>query len=275
MNKHLLLTEPTHYRISYQINPFMHIDRQPNPTKARDEHAAIVAAHVRAGRIVKLMPSANDCPDMIYTANAAIVRGNRAILSKLPKERQGESGYHHSWLAGLGLEVIRAPFLFSGQGDALPCGNLLLTGYGHRTDRRMHPFLHEQLGYEVIPLHTVNPLWFDLDLAVAILDDHTIAYCPDALDLQSRHTLASIGLDLMEVELKEASSFALNLISDGETITMTAGAPRFAARLRAHGFSVIELETTEIHKGGGGVRCTALTLDYPHGPGRALVDHPP
>ena len=44
---------------------------------------------------------------------------------------------------------------------------------------------------------------------------------------------------------------------------MTSGAPRLAADLRARGFTVVELDTTELHKGGGGVRCTALTLDTP------------
>ena len=44
---------------------------------------------------------------------------------------------------------------------------------------------------------------------------------------------------------------------------MTSGAPRLAADLRARGLTVVELDTTELHKGGGGVRCTALTLDTP------------
>jgi len=42
---------------------------------------------------------------------------------------------------------------------------------------------------------------------------------------------------------------------------MTDGAPRLAAQLREHGLHVGELDTTELRKGGGGVRCTALTLD--------------
>jgi N-dimethylarginine dimethylaminohydrolase len=52
----------------------------------------------------------------------------------------------------------------------------------------------------------------------------------------------------------------LNLISDGTTVTMTSGAPRLAAELRERGLHVVELDTTELRKGGGGVRCTALTL---------------
>jgi N-dimethylarginine dimethylaminohydrolase len=53
----------------------------------------------------------------------------------------------------------------------------------------------------------------------------------------------------------------LNLISDATTVTMTSGAPRLAADLRERGLHVVELATTELAKGGGGIRCTALTLD--------------
>jgi N-dimethylarginine dimethylaminohydrolase len=44
---------------------------------------------------------------------------------------------------------------------------------------------------------------------------------------------------------------------------MTSGAPQLGGQLRARGLAVVELATTELRKGGGGVRCTALTLDTP------------
>jgi N-dimethylarginine dimethylaminohydrolase len=68
-------------------------------------------------------------------------------------------------------------------------------------------------------------------------------------------------MELIEVSPAEAAAFALNLISDGRTVTMTSGAPRLAADLRSLGLTVTELDTTELRKGGGGIRCTALTLD--------------
>lgn len=44
---------------------------------------------------------------------------------------------------------------------------------------------------------------------------------------------------------------------------MTSGAPRLASDLRSLALTVVELDTTELRKGGGGIRCTALTLDDP------------
>ncbi len=263
MNTHLLVSDATHFQVDYEINPYMNIALQPDPVTAVAEHQSIVAAHRAAGRRVEYIASAPDCPDMVFTANAAAVRGGRAVLGYLPPERKAELPYFQDWLVRSGFDVVEAPYPFSGQGDALACGDLLLAGYGQRTDRRMHAILARELGYQVVPLHTVSSRWYDLDLAVAVISRDTLAYCPDALDAPSRRRLLGLGLQLIEVSVDEAAQFALNLISDGTTVTMSRGAPRFAGTLRAHGLRVVELDTTELAKGGGGVRCTALTLDNP------------
>ncbi|HEV2782566.1 MAG TPA: arginine deiminase-related protein [Actinophytocola sp.] len=264
MNSELLVSDAAHFRVDYEINPYMHTEVQPDPAAAVTEHRAIVAAHLAAGRTVEYLPSAPECPDMVFTANAAVVRGDRAVLGSPPPERKAEVPYFQEWLTGHGYEVVEAPYAFSGQGDALALGDLLLAGYGQRTDRRMHAVLSRELGYEVVPLRTVSPRWYDLDLAVAVVGNpDTLAYCPQALDAPSRLRLRQLGLDLIEVSVDEAERFALNLISDGTTVTMTRGAPRLAGALRDRGLRVIELDTTELAKGGGGIRCTALTLDNP------------
>lgn len=263
MNTELLMCAPTYFRIDYEINPYMNVAVQPDPSAARHEHSSIVAAHRAAGRRVWHIPAAPECPDMVYTANTAVVRGDHALLGNPPPLRKAEIPYVREWLVRHGVQVREAPFPFSGQGDALACGDLLLTGYGQRTDRRMLALLADYLGYQIVPLRTVSPLWYDLDLAVAVLTPQALAFYPAALDTPSRRRLDSLGLELIEVCHSEAAGFALNLISDGTTVTMTAGAPRLAADLQARGLRVVELDTTELRIGGGGIRCTALTLDNP------------
>lgn len=269
MNSHLLVSDAAHFRVDYEINPYMDTGVQPDRAAVVAEHEAIVAAHRAARRKLEYLPSAPECPDMVFTANMAVVRGNRAVLGYPPPERKAEMPYARDWLISRGFDVIEPPYPFSGQGDALACGDMLLTGYGQRTDQRMLPILAQELKYEVIPLRTVSTRWYDLDLAVAVIDPCTVAYCPQALDEPSCRRLRGLGLDLIEVPVEEASRFALNLISDGSTVTMTRGAPYLARALSDRGLTVIELDTTELAKGGGGVRCTALTLDNPL-PGRSL-----
>ncbi|MGA5041491.1 dimethylarginine dimethylaminohydrolase family protein [Streptomyces capoamus] len=269
MNTELLMCDAENFRVDYVINPYMDTGRQPDPVAALAEHETIAKTHLAAGRTVRFMKSAPECPDMVYTANGALVGGGRAVLGDPPGPRRPEIPYFRTWLTAHGFDVHDAPYPFSGQGDALVCGSLLLAGHGRRTDRRMHAVLADLFGYEVVPLRTASEQWYDLDLAVGVIDERTLAHCPQALTADSVHRLRDLGLDLVEVPVEEAASFALNLVSDGTTVTMTTGAPRFAAELRERGKDVIELDTTELRKGGGGVRCTALTLDNPApaGPG--------
>ncbi|GAA4547415.1 dimethylarginine dimethylaminohydrolase family protein [Amycolatopsis samaneae] len=261
MNTDLLVADATHFRVDYEINPYMNVAVQPDPCAAVAEHDAIVAAHRAAGRRVRYLPAEPGCPDMVYTANAAVVRGGRAVLGDPPALRKAEIPFFREWLTANGWDVLDAPYAFSGQGDALACGDLMLTGHGQRTDERMPAVLADHLGCEVVPLRTAGPQWYDLDLAVAVIDRDTLAYHPAALEAPSAGRLRDLGLDLIEVSAAEAGRFALNLVSDGTTVTMTTGAPALAATLRERGLDVVELDTTELAKGGGGIRCTALTLD--------------
>lgn len=47
-------------------------------------------------------------------------------------------------------------------------------------------------------------------------------------------------MDVIEVSVEETARFALNVVSDGRTVTMTRGAPELAARLRERGMTVVE-----------------------------------
>ncbi|WP_218129994.1 hypothetical protein [Pseudonocardia oroxyli] len=87
-----------------------------------------------------------------------------------------------------------------------------------------------------------------------------LLWFPEAFEPDSRSLIRALGLELVEVAESDARRFALNLVSDERTVTMTDRAPRVAALLRARGLTVVELPTAQLAKGGGGVRCTALTL---------------
>ena len=121
MNTELLLSDAAHFRVEYEINPYMDTGLQPDRHAAIAEHEAIVRAHEAAGRRVRRIAAAWECPDMVYTANAAIVRGSRAVLGDPPPERKAEIPYFRDWLEDDGREVLDAPYPFSGQGDAGAC----------------------------------------------------------------------------------------------------------------------------------------------------------
>ena len=264
------------------INPYMDDAVAVDRKKAQAEHDAIRKALRAAGVHVEHVTPPKDCQDGVYTANWALVWGDKAVLSALPNVRQPETPYAEKALARLGKQIIHPPegVRFSGQGDALPCGDLLFCGSQYRTDPEIYDFLEKQLGFEVIGLQTVptydsqgapvinkssgwpDSFFYDIDLALAVISPELIAWCPEAFTDESRDRIQKLRLDKIEVTLDEAmNGFACNLVSTGHAVVMSAHAPLLKSALEVRGFEVITPEVSELGKGGGYIRCTTLTLD--------------
>lgn len=281
INRTVLMSGTKYFRVE-ELNPYSHRDDQPDIEKAAAEFAAIKTALEEAGiRVIKVDEPA-DCQDGIYTANWALCRGNKAVMSRLPNLRQAEEPYAEQTLRDLGKEIITPPkgLRFSGQGDSLPCGNLLFTGSTYRTDLAMHQFLADALDYEVVSLQAAPALdqsgtpiinhitgwpdsfYYDIDLALSVISENLIAWCPEAFTPDSQAKIRALTIEKIEVGQDEAQNhFACNLVSTGETVIMSASAPELKANLEAHGLKVITPQITELAKGGGYIRCTTLTLD--------------
>lgn len=288
INRTVLMSDALHFSAEQAINPY-YDDQNVDVAKATAEHDAITRSLSAAGITIAAVPSPIDSQDGVYTANWALVRGNKAVLARLPEVRRAEEAYAKQVLEQLGKTVIEVPknWKFSGQGDALACGNLLFCGQGYRSDKKAQKFAAKKLGYKRIQLCTIPELdddgvpvinavsgwadsfFYDIDLALSIIKapedgkKGLIAYCPEAFTPESRKKLAKLKtVDKIEVSLDEATrAFAQNLISTGETVVMSAHAPRFTAALETRGLKVLTPEVSELAKGGGYIRCTTLTID--------------
>lgn len=274
------------------INDLMDARVPVDVEQAKAEHARIKRALEDAGVTVKQVVAPPDCQDGVYTANWALVRGGKALMARLPKQRQAEEAYALQVINQLGLNPLVLPpevARFSGQGDALPCGDVLFTQSPYRTTQAAHRYIKEKLGFrEVVSLRTKPARWFsfgpaktnkltglpdsptyDIDLALAVLkfpsegQKGLIAFCPAVFERHSRDLLRAYqGVNKIEVSRQEAlRAFALNLVSTGETVVMNSGAPLFEAALQAHGLKTVALDLPELKKGGGSIRCSTLTLD--------------
>ncbi len=279
INGKLLMSGTDYFRVE-ELNPYSRLDDQPEVKKAEEEHANIRRAIEGAGIEVIKVDAPPGCQDGVYTANWGLCRGNKAVLASLPNRRQAETPFAEKAYRELGKEIITPPYLFSGQGDSLPCGDLLFTGSVYRTDPRMHEFLAKELGYEVIGLQTVpqtdstgqtviikatglpSSFFYDIDLCIGIISPDLIAWCPEAFLPESQAKVRALNIDRIEVSLNEARNhFACNLISTGETVIMGDSAPKLKAALEARGLKVITPHVQELVKGGGYIRCVTNTVD--------------
>ena len=288
INRTVLMSDALHFSADQAINPY-YKDQKVDILKAIREHTAISTALSSAGIAITFVPSPLKSQDGVYTANWALVRGNTAILARLPEVRHAEIMHAKNILKNLGKTVIEVPagLKFSGQGDALACGNFLFCGQGYRSDEAAQAFAAEKLGYQRIQLQTIPKLddtglpmlnavtgwadsfFYDIDLALSIIrapeDDQKglIAYCPEAFTVESQAILKDFDeVDKISVSIDEAThSFATNLVSTGKTVIMSASAPLLKLALESYGLTVLTPKISELAKGGGYIRCTTLTLD--------------
>ena len=266
----------------YAINAHMDDKIPVDLNAAKAEHQAIAGCLTRAGIVVDKIAPPTDCQDGVYTANWALIAANKAVMANLPNIREAEQPYAEQILKDRGYEVVKLPneIHFSGQGDALPCGNYLFVGTTYRTSPLAHQLLTKITGFNVVGLQTVpqidntgnlvinrvtkwpDSFFYDLDLALAVISPTCIAWCPEAFVPKSQAKIRALtDIEKIEVSLDEAMhGFACNLVSTGESVVMSDHAPEFKAKLIARGLKVYSPPVTELLKGGGFIRCTTLTL---------------
>jgi N-dimethylarginine dimethylaminohydrolase len=261
---HILMCPPDFYGIEYEINAWMSRARPAESAVAREQWEGLRRTLETAGATISLVEPRPGLPDLVFTANAAIIYRDVAVLAHFRhRERQGEQPYFDAWLAGHSFRVERVPddVYFEGAGDALFCGDTLFAGYRMRSDARGHQRIAELLGVRVIPLELVDPYYYHLDTCFCPLQRDTAIYFPGAFDDYGRQVLRELVPMLIEVEEAEARRFACNAVVVGKTVVTNTGCARLHEQLAERGFTPGETPLDEFVKAGGSAKCLTLRLD--------------
>jgi len=261
---HVLMCPPDHYRIDYEINPWMDRAVGADPARSRDQWQALHDALVDLGAKVETLEPVAGLPDLVFTANAGLVYHDTFISSQFRHGvRQGETPYFDRWAQAHGLHVVTLPpdYYFEGAGDALFLGETLYGGYRFRSDAKSHLWVGNRLEVEVLPLELVDPRFYHLDTCFCPLDRESAIYYPGAFDEYGRSVLRDRIPNLIAVSADEAVTFSCNAVVVGRTVLLNAGAPKLARTLQACGFEVRPLPLTEFIKAGGSAKCLTLRLD--------------
>jgi N-dimethylarginine dimethylaminohydrolase len=260
----ILMCPPDHYGIEYEINPWMSRARGAAPERARQQWRDLHDALLQLGVEIELMTPQPGLPDLVFTANAGLVFGNRFFSSRFAHpERQRETPQFDAWFAAHGFTVEHLPegIYFEGAGDALFCGPILFAGYRIRSHAAGHLHLGNVLQRRVLPLELVDKRFYHLDTCFCPLAPGEAIYFPDAFDAYGRTVLQQHIPKLIPVIEAEAARFACNAVVVGKRIIVNAGSDRLAADLRQAGYDCRFVELDEFIKAGGSAKCLTLRLD--------------
>jgi N-dimethylarginine dimethylaminohydrolase len=261
---HILMCPPDYYGIHYEINPWMDISRQPEHAVAVEQWRALHQHIMAAGARVSMLEAIEGLPDLVFTANAAMIYRNQALLSRFRhRQRQGEEPYNRKWLGEHGFEVVDVPenFSFEGAGDALFCGDTLYDGYRMRSDAARHQQIGQMIGCRVIPVELVDARYYHLDTCFCPLAEGEAIWYPPAFDDYGQRAIREHVPKLIEAERAEAERFACNAVVIGRRVISNTGCDRLHAALAARDYEPIATPLDEFVKAGGSAKCLALRLD--------------
>jgi N-dimethylarginine dimethylaminohydrolase len=259
--RHYVMTPPEHFAVEYAINPWMDLAAPVDRGLAAIQWKSLYETYLSLGHTVDLVRPEPGLPDMVYAANGGVVAGDTAVPARFKyAERAQESVAYEAWMKERGYHVVPTRHINEGQGDLLLIGEMMLAGHGFRTDVRAHAEIAEALRMPVVSLELVDPRFYHLDTALAVLDDTTIAYYPPAFSETARRQLDALFPDAIIVGSADAYVFGLNAVSDGFHVVHPSGATAFAAQLRDTGFLPVAVDLSELIKGGGSIKCCTLEV---------------
>lgn len=257
----VLMCRPEHFTVSYRINPWMHPEDPTDTSLALRQWTVLYETYLTLGYQVDLVDALPGSPDMVYAANGGFVLDGIAYGARFHyPERADEGPAYMDWFEANGFQVIKPEHTNEGEGDFLLVGDVILAASGFRSDTRSHQEIADIFGREVVSLQLVNPSFYHLDTALAVIDKETIAYLPSAFDDASLSILRERYPEAIIATEEDAAILGLNSFSDGHTVVIAERATTFAKDLKDRGYSPVGVDLSELLLGGGGVKCCTLEL---------------
>lgn len=277
-NSRILMCRPEHFGVVYAINPWM------DPTEwERDERTLAAASHSQwmalrktlrdLGARIELVPAVVGVPDLVFTANAAVVMDRKALLARFrhPQRRAEENhlaaAFHSLRARGVLDDIVTLPgdVTLEGAGDCVfdRTRNLFWLGYGQRSDAAAATVVEDVFGIEVAALELVDPRFYHMDTALSALPGGEIMYVPAAFTAEGRAAITTRVPASQRIEIAEVDAVQLcaNAVSIGDTLVMSACSERLRAQLAERGYRVVATPLTSFLRSGGSAFCLTLRLD--------------
>ncbi|MEV4340395.1 dimethylargininase [Streptomyces sp. NPDC049590] len=257
-----LMCRPTYFDVTYSINVWMDPARPTSAALGQEQWKRLHDTFITLGHDVELIDPQPGLPDMVFSANGAMAVDGRALVARFRnRQRTDESAAYLDWFRAAGWsEVRQAEYINEGEGDFLFTGREILAGSGFRSDPRACREVQEFFGLPVVPLVLVDPRFYHLDTALAVLGHGEIMYYADAFSEESRAVLAERFPDAILADEADAAVFGLNAVSDGKNVILPGQATGLADQLRQRGYTPVGADLTELLKAGGSVKCCTLEL---------------
>ena len=260
---------PTHFEIRKPINiiqaKYHERGQGPDPVKRVHQYEAFKKALILEGINVWEISPSEKYTYQVFTRDTGVVTNHGAIIANLKFDlRKGEEKVVVKELKNRGIAVsepFEDPAVLEG-GDFLFLDNKnVLLGIGDRTNTDALAALKA-----LQPAINFHPVFLPkdflhLDVVLNIVSQNiALAYAP-ACPAPILSLLESCGFGIIDVSNEEQETMATNALAIGNNKVIAAACNKQTnEKMKKEGLEVIEIEMSELLKGGGGPRCMTLPV---------------
>jgi dimethylargininase len=225
--------------------------------RAAEQHAGYERALKEAGLAVRRLEPLDQDPDAVFVEDTAVLLGGNAIITRpgTPSRRDEIESTAKGLAPFFSIHRINAGNLDGG--DVLRVGTALYVGQSNRTDDEGTAALADlalPLGYGVVPVELGRCLHLKTAVTFAGLSRDglpTLLANPEWVDPR-------VFGDVDLVTVANGEPYAANVVLAGDRLLMAAGSPGTAAKLKKKGFTIVELDLSELQKAEAGGTCMSL-----------------
>lgn len=253
--------------INFVAKSWMEKGHEMDYELCKKQHEALVKAYQDNGVEVEFVEAKEGLVYQVFARDFGICLKEGYVLGHFKEPcRQGETEVYEKRLAELGVPCIArcTSGCFEGGDFCFLDEHTLLMGVIDRTDMAGFNSVKEQvndLGYELIPVK-VDRKYLHIDVCINIIAENTVIICPDILPDGIVKRFERRGFQMIKITPEEVMQYAANIqgIGDGKVISSSTNTVT-NERMRALGLEVIEVDISEIVKGGGGIHCMTFPLE--------------
>jgi N-dimethylarginine dimethylaminohydrolase len=273
-----LMCPPRHFAVTYSINPWMDPKAWADGGSGlhlvvQRQWAGLRRVLSEAGAAIEILPAAQGLPDLVFTANAAVVLGGKAVLTRFRHgERQNEepvfsAAFRALAARGLVADILELPaaLKFEGAGDCIfDCRRgLFWLGCGFRSDAAAAGVLESYFGVPCVTLPLADANFYHLDTAFCALPCGAVIYYPGAFTPAALAAIHDhvVPENRIALEHADAARFAANAVCVGRTVVLSSASSELRGALEARDYAVVETPLDIFQKSGGSACCLTLRLD--------------
>jgi N-dimethylarginine dimethylaminohydrolase len=280
----ILMCAPEHFGVVYRINPWMEPARwaaqaRAQAAAAKAQWAALHGTLRELGVAIELVPPAAGLPDLVFTANAAVVLDRKALIARFRyPERQGEEAHDAAAFNALkarglidAVRLLPDGIVLEGAGDCVwdETRALFWLGYGPRSDLAARGVVEDAFGVEAVALELADARFYHMDTALSALPHGEIMYLPEAFTPAGLAAIRARTTADQRIEIPSADGvkLAANTVCIGDTLVMPACGAALEAQLTGRGYRVVTVPLDAFRASGGAAFCLTLRLDRRSGAG--------